>query len=38
MQYRAAGMFPVERYPAGLTIYFDEARVGSTREIVEQGP
>jgi hypothetical protein len=31
MQYRAAGMFPMDRWPAGLTIYFDEARVGSTR-------
>jgi len=37
MQYRAAGMFPTDRYPRGLTIYFDEARVGTTREIVEQG-
>jgi hypothetical protein len=30
-------MFPTDRYPRGLTIYFDEARVGTTREIVEQG-
>jgi hypothetical protein len=37
MQYRQAGMFPMDRYPDGLTIYFDEARVGSTREVVEQG-
>jgi hypothetical protein len=35
MQYRSAGMFPVSSYPNGLTIYFDEARVGTTRESVE---
>ena len=35
MQYRSANMFPVRQYPNGLTIYFDEARVGSTRDVVE---
>jgi hypothetical protein len=35
MQYRKAGMFPVSQYPNGLTIYFDELRVGSSRSSVE---
>jgi hypothetical protein len=35
LQYRSAGMFPVSSYPNGLTIYFDEARVGTTRESVQ---
>jgi len=35
MQYRHAGMFPVSSYPNGLTIYFDEARVGTSRSAVE---
>jgi len=34
MQYRSAGMFPVSQYPDGLTIYFDEAKVGTTRESI----
>jgi hypothetical protein len=35
MHYRHAGMFPVSSYPNGLTIYFDEARVGTSRSAVE---
>jgi len=35
MQYRSAGMFPVSSYPNGLTVYFDEARVGTTRDVVD---
>jgi len=35
MQYRSAGMFPVSQYPNGLTIYFDELRVGTSRSSVE---
>lgn len=35
MHYRHANMFPVSKYPNGLTIYFDEARVGTSRSDVE---
>jgi len=35
MHYRHAGMFPVSSYPNGLTLYFDEARVGTSRSAVE---
>jgi polysaccharide lyase-like protein len=36
MHYRRAGMFPPDEYPDGLTLYFDDGRVGTSREIVEQ--
>ena len=35
MQYRKAGMFPLSSWPNGFTIYFDEARVGTTRSAVD---
>jgi hypothetical protein len=38
LQYRSAGMFPISAYPNGLTVYMDEARVGTTRDSVELPP
>jgi hypothetical protein len=35
MQYRSASMFPVSQYPNGLSIYFDELQVGTSRSSVE---
>jgi len=38
IHYRKAGMFPVANYPNGLTLYFDEVRAGTTRDVVEIPP